>query len=261
MRDKSWSVISVVAACVSICVAIYATNVQMDLASTDYDAREAVKYDTVKLLSTLRALMHKGAIEKTSVIELEVDIKPEKKAISDFINSSTGYAYRFWINKKSLEAEMSGRDEENWRLFFLHLAEITSAIDISFAASRAAKVELLLDELNKEGVSEIADFNYDLEKAISQNAVTRKGDVIAQVYIMEEQNRRKLNESFESQLSCLKEQRIKDPNIDLVWAIIMEDEDLLNEALDDGANLRITNDELLSQYERELQNCKEEARI
>lgn len=177
-------VISVIALLVSTCVAIHSIRVQRTLAGTDHQAKEAVKSDTAKLLATVRSIVHKAAVdtEKEIAQKIKIDITPEKKAISDFINSSTGFAYRYWIYKKNLEAIERGNKDEHWRAFFLRLAHITSAESVRFAASEATEVDRLFDQMSENGISEIADFNSDLEKAISENAAIREGDIVAEAF-------------------------------------------------------------------------------
>ncbi|NOZ10357.1 MAG: hypothetical protein GXP09_04875 [Gammaproteobacteria bacterium] len=117
--------ISISAILISLASVIYTSSLSEKISSSDYKAKEQVKTDTAKLLSSLRSIMHKGALSSTT--KDTIDISHEKNSIGEFLTSQTGLAYYSWVNEKSTEAGKVGKSGESWRLFFLYLAELANA--------------------------------------------------------------------------------------------------------------------------------------
>jgi hypothetical protein len=246
--------ISVLAIIICIGSAIYSGMLSEKLASSDHKAKEQVKADTAKLLSTLRSLMNKGALSSTT--KDAIDIKPEKDAISEFMNSQTGFAYYSWVDEKSSQAESEGRQGGSWRVFFLYLSELANADNAYVAARRAADVELLFDDLSEDDVEKIAYFNSDLIQAISENSKNREGNVVIKA-LVESQKERQIENSSENllaKLTFLKNKGINDPNIDMFIATITGEISILEKALEAGADPHITDAALLRKYENELED-------
>lgn len=248
------TVLSILAAILSVATAFYSGSISKRLATSDYKATEEVKSDTAKLLSALRSLMHKGALSTSS--NRPVDLSPEQAVISNFLNSQTGFAYYSWIDEKSSRATAQGRREEPWRVFFLYLVELENADDAYSAARRAADVELIFDQLTEDDVAMIASFNEDLISAISKNSRNREGNIVVKALVESQRDRNLENSSerFSAKLHYLKKMGIQDPNIDMFLATIFENASLLESALQAGADPKTTDRALLDKYARELQS-------
>lgn len=253
-HETTTLIISIIAVIISISAATYSGYLSKQISSSDYRATEGVKSDTAKLLSTLRSIMHKGALSSTTA--KNVDISPEKEVITEFLNSQTGFAYYSWVDEKSSRAEADGRKGESWRLFFLYLVELSNSDDAYTAAHRAADVELLFDQLTENDMAKIAEFNSDLVNAIAKNSKNREGNVVIKVFVEAARKRTIEGNSdiFLSKLKYLKELGIDDPNIDMFLAVISDNVSALESALKAGADPSTTDTALLNKYEDELRN-------
>lgn len=242
-------VLSAFAIIISIVVAVYARHAT----TSDYRAQQQVKYDTAILLSSLRSLMHKGAYSTTTTDS--VDISSETIAISNFLTSATGLAYFAWVDEKGARAKKAGKSGEQWRLFFLYLAELSVMTDARAAARRAADVELLFDDLTENDVRQISDFNADLVKSIARLSEYRAENVIVQAFVEESVDTRPELAEFRAKLQFLKSLGIDDPNIDLFLAVTDKnsDVDAVRAALNAGADVTMTDGMLLHKYREQLQ--------
>jgi len=249
--------ISILAIIISMVAAVYSRILSEKHSSSDYKASEQVKSDTARLLSTLRSFMHKGVLSSTT--KKEINIEPEKEAISKFMNSQTGFAYYSWVDEKSAQAEQEGKKGESWRVFFLYLSELANS-DSPYAASRrAADVELMFDDLTESDVAKIADFNADLIEAISKNSKNREGNVVIKALVESQREKQKENsgDRFVAKLKYLKNTGVDDPNIDMFLATISGDVSQLEKALKAGADPHTTDEALLKKYEKELKSYTE----
>ena len=249
-------ILSIIAILISLSSALYTGFLSEKLSSSDYKAKEQVKADTARLLSSLRSMMHKGALSSTT--KDEIDISYEKNAISEFLTSQTGLAYYAWVDEKSSEADAKGRTGELWRVFFLYLAELSNASHPYSAARRAADVEILFDQLTEEDISKISEFNSDLIKAIANNSKNRDGNVVVNAFFssQKEVEEERSSENLSKKLRYLKSIGIDDPNIDLFLAVMGGDDnvDAAKAALEAGADVNMTDGALLEKYKKELEN-------
>lgn len=255
--EKTAVIISLFALIASIGTAFYSYNQQNKLASIDFKAKEMIKSDTAKLLSTMRSIMYKGVLIRTEGYKLtDVDISSEQSFINDFLNSESSLAYHSWVNEKDLLAKNQGEDTEGWRTFFIDLAAITSTDNPYYAAERAAEIELLFDNFTEEDISKIAEYNSDLNKAISENSKNRKGNPIAAAFIERaiERNKEHSPKNVLGKLTYLKGIGINDPNIDMFIAVFENNTSKLKVALSSGANVSTTDSALLKKYSAELEN-------
>lgn len=245
--------LSAIAIVISVVVAIYAMRASYEVSTSDYQAQQQVKYDTAILLSSLRSLMHKGANSVNATGS--VDISSETGAISKFLTSATGLAYFTWVDEKGARAKKAGKSGEQWRLFFIYLAELSVMTDAYAAATRAADVELLFDDLTEDDVRQISGFNADLVKSIASLSENRAENVVVQAFVEESVRKRPEHAEFRAKLQFLKTLGIDDPNIDLFLAVTSEESDVdaVRAALDAGADRKITAGMLLHKYREQLQ--------
>ena len=248
--------ISKIAIIISLVTVIYTGFLSEKISSSDYKAKEQVKTDTAKLLSSLRSFMHKGALSSTT--KETIDISHEKNAIGEFLTSQTGLAYYSWVNEKSAEADKEGKSGEPWRLFFLYLAELANANHAYSAARKSADVELLFDQLTEDDISRISEYNSDLIAAIANNSKNREGNTIVKVFFETQKDSQKENspEKLTEKLNYLKSIGIEDPNIDLFLVVTSGDDNVqeAKAALKAGADVHMTYGALLDKYKLELEN-------
>jgi hypothetical protein len=200
--------------------------------------------------------MYKGALVGEGVDGKSIDISKEKSAINDFLNSETAFAYCSWVDEKDSIAVAQGRKKEEWRIFFLYLAEMANSNDAISAAQIAAKVELLFDNFTENDASRIAEFNSDLNKAIAENSKNREGNIIVKVLVDGAIEYEKANspEIVLNKLKYLKSIGIDDPNINLSIAIEEMNNAEAKAALEAGADKSMSDSALLRKYADKLQD-------
>lgn len=188
--------ISLIALLISIISARYSDFVNKRLTSSDYKASERVKSDIVKLIVTLRSIMHKYArYTYAKSPEGTIDISLEKRIINDFICSSTGLAFYSWVAQKSADANSSNNKGEPWRVFFMYLVDIIDSNNVIIASNFAANVELLIAKLTEEDIEKIIEFNLNLPKSIAKIIKNGGGDPIIQALLLIETEKSKEKEA------------------------------------------------------------------
>ncbi len=247
-----YEISSVVAIIISVLVAFDARRTKYKFSTSDYRAQQQVKSDTAILLSSLRSIMYKGVL--SLLTKNPVDISPEKKAISNFLMSPTSFAYSAWVNEQSDRSDEADKESESWRLFFLYLAEISDMPDAHRAAMKAARIESLFDQLTRKDIKRIADFNSDLAESIGNRVENWKGDLLSSFFDPIRRESQEERKNFHAKLQYLKESGINDPNIDLFLVVTSKEEDVdaARKALEAGADVTMTDRDLLNRYKDQL---------
>ena len=240
-------------ALVSGIVAILATAW---ISSSDYQAEEAVKADTTKLLACLRSIMLKGAVlsQRPDDNDLPLDFKQELEIIEHFLLSTTAFAYWSWEGYKS---EASEGSSEEWRVFFLYLVDILGTKPQNYRSmiARAVSIEKLLTSLKEEDIRKVSSYLTNLSEAAGKFRESREKSVlinaVSSIY----------GQKRDSDITCrmflhLKRKGVQDPNIDLFLAFLMPDGNVeqAREALAAGADLNLTDSQLLNKYRKELED-------
>ncbi|MCB0725160.1 MAG: hypothetical protein KDC73_10705 [Ignavibacteriae bacterium] len=122
-KDIVTIIISSFSLFISIGVAIATFKWTKKFSTSDYQASQQVKKDTLELLATLRTVILK-TIWFNQTKSKEISIMPEKERINLFINRSTAIAYYVWFGTKS---NLAGIATEKWRIFFLRIVELINA--------------------------------------------------------------------------------------------------------------------------------------
>jgi hypothetical protein len=141
----------------------------------------------------------------------------------------------------------------------LNLALLANTDNPYSAAQRAAEIEILFDNFTEEDASRIAEFNSDLNKAISQVSKNRGGNTIIMAFIERARNRsiEFSPENFLKKLNYLKNIGIEDPNVDMFIAVLEGNVPKLEAALASGADTSTTDSALAKKYANELKNYDE----
>jgi hypothetical protein len=241
---------------IALFIGLYAALVAQKVATSDFQAVEQVKLDTAKLIAVLRSFMVKGVVytqqdkarRDSPNFENFVDISPERKAIEEFMHSSTALAYYSFVAKKSKVAREEGLKSETWRVFFLLLGELLQTANPWAAATGAAKLEKQFDQIGEPEFREISRYLNDLPKAIALLFSERENDVIT--YVLVERDHEPVGEAeFMDFVRFLRRDKgLSDPDLDAFWAAYSGDVELLERAHERGANLQIRSGALVERY-------------
>jgi hypothetical protein len=125
----------------ALILSIMAIIVSARVSSSDFRAEEDVKAHTARLLATLRSMMAKGAVlsQMPPGAPLPLGFTHERTFLSDFLTSTTGFAYWSWAGNKSQAAKDK---PEEWRVFFLNLINILGAEDANFRSMMRGAIVL-----------------------------------------------------------------------------------------------------------------------
>jgi hypothetical protein len=259
MKISFSDIVALVSAGISVLalfIGLYAAFVAQKVATSDFQAVEQVKLDTAKLIAVLRSLMVKGVVytqqdkarRDSRDFESFVDISPERKAIEEFMHSSTALAYYSFVAKKSKVARNEGHNREDWRVFFLLLGELLQTANPWAAAMGAAKLERQFDRIGEPELREISQYLNDLPRAIALLFSERENDVIT--YVLVERDEGPISEAdFMDFVKFLREEKsVQDYDLDTFWAAFTGDVELLERAHEGGADLQIRSGTLIDRY-------------
>jgi hypothetical protein len=253
---KISDVIAMVAAVVALSalfISIYSAYVTQRVATSGFQSAEHVKSDTANLLAALRGIVIKGVLytqqdqarrDEPTAPEY-IDIRPEKAALQTFLNSSTAIAYYAFVAKKSRQANETGKSGEEWRTFFLLLGQLLSTSNQYSAARQAAHIEKMFDTITNDDIEEMSDGLEDLVGSIKSIMKERQYDPIFNV-LVDRPGEQPFD--FAEFVKYLREQGVKDPDVDLSWSVISSDVDQTKDAVSRGAKVHVTPSEIIARY-------------
>jgi hypothetical protein len=250
-------IISLIALIVSIITSIVNFRRTQRYNTNDFKLSQKVKDETLELISTLRALQLK-AIHSSQGVKT-MTISNEKEKINSFLHSSTAFAFYVWVGQISKNA---GKDPEEWRIFFLRLSEILSLDDIFSAGVKAAELEILFDRLSEKDFKNITSYLSNVPNALQKFKISREFDTAIHAFVNLVQNRKtntngKNGDLIEAKLTHLKNKGIADPNIDLFLGVFRNDQALIDSSIKSGADLQMTDSQLLSKYKMQLDDFQD----
>jgi hypothetical protein len=246
----------------ALLLSIMAIIVSACVSSSDFRAEEDVKAHTARLLATLRSMMAKGAVlsQMPPGAPLPLGFTHERTFLSDFLTSTTGFAYWSWAGNKSQAAKDK---PEEWRVFFLNLINILGAEDANFRSMMrgAIVLETMVTGLSKDDIRKIASYVADLSSAVSGFQDSQKKDVLisAVFEIYGKSDPQAEQETVRRKLLYLKKREIQDPDIDLFLGVVGHDVNLVKAALDAGADRSVTGQGILARYSNELRDYRDPA--
>jgi hypothetical protein len=218
--------------------------------SSDYRAQQESKTDIARLLATLTTIQTQMALASQS--GAAPDFEREKSAVRDFMNSVTGFAFYSFQAHKSRSA---GDRAETWRVFFMYLGEIVAGREPALVTNRAIRAQALLLQLTQDDLRAIVDSQLDLVSGIA-----RFGDVLDHSVLIRAMRSVYGGEddagaSVVRKLHYLKEvKRVADPDLDMFLAVLDNAPQALQDALDRGADPKITDSALLRRYAAALKD-------
>jgi hypothetical protein len=256
---KTSDVIALVSAAVaglSLAISIYAISSQERVATSGFQSAQKVKLDTAELLSALRGIMLKAALYTQQDPKRRddqnysdyIDIRPEKASIQRFLNSATAVAYYAFVARRSSAAGKAGKKGEEWRIFFLSLAQLLNTSNTYSAGKSAAKIETMFDDVSEEDIEEMSAGLEDLPGSVRKILKGRSDDLIIKV-MTELGAKSEADSKFPDFVAYLREQGVKDPDVDLFWSAISGDKNVAQDALTRGAKLNTTEGDIISKYQ------------
>jgi hypothetical protein len=257
---KLSDVIAMVAAAVAfiaLFIGIYAAYVTERVAGSGFQSAERVKADTASLLAALRGIMVKAALytqqDPASRDDEKkpdyIDVRPEKAVIQGFLNSPTAVAYYVFVAERSKNATKAGKPGEEWRVFFLLIADLLRTSNTYSCGLQAAKIEKMFDTVSDDDIESMSSHLEDLVGSVKGMIRERQNDVLMSVFVDKLDSGPDMNE-FEAFVGFLRSKGIKDPDVDLFWASTSGDTEVAKDALKRGARVNVTDKEIISRYQQ-----------
>lgn len=252
--DSGMLIVTIVATLLSVGSAIYTFRQSQHLASSGFKAAEDLKSDLVALLAALRSITYKGTV--ASQDNLSRDIGSELARVRDFQTSPSGYAL------SALAAERgsgTGADAGSWRVLGLSFAELTGLAPdtqsrdggMALAARQwASEIETTLGNLTAADVDLMAGKITNLAAIIGSLKETRHLDMVLGIWFrLFDERRSAANPTLAlDRLRQIKAAGVKDPDLDMWLALLDDDKDGMQKALDAGAAIDLQLGQLLERY-------------
>lgn len=226
--------------------------------SADYRAEQEIKSDLAKLHAALSSSQIRAGIKLDKKARAETDLSLEKSVVHAFLNSVTGFAFYMLAAKKS---ETSAKSPEEWRVFHLYAAELIETHDVSVFLNRANRMQRILAELKTEDLDSLRSFARDLSGSTSKFSWAIENNVIlkamSEIYGGGTQSDPEGGVGAAiPKLAYLKRIGVEDPDIDLFLAVSDGDTKALQSAIDRGANVNVTDSEVLRRHAEKLKDFK-----
>jgi len=255
---KLSDVIAIVAAAIALIalfIGIYAAYVTERVATSGFQSAEKVKADTASFLAALRGIMIKAALytqQNPSTRDDEkkpdyIDIKPEKAVIQTFLNSPTAIAYYVFVAEKSKKAREAGKAGEDWRVFFLRIADLLRTDNTYSCGLQAARIEKLFDTVSDDDIESMSSHLEDLVGSVKGMLRDRQDDVLMNVFVDKLDKGPDLND-FEGFVDFLRARGVNDPEVDLFWSSAHGDLAVAKDALKRGAKVNVTDGQIIARY-------------
>ena len=228
------NVVAIFALLVS-CVTFYLTNrMNKKVNSKEYEMTENIKSELLRLIAVLRAIDAKACLVPHT--KNEIDYTREIDEIAKirtnpsflyFLYSINNEEDRFWVqfNTNLLVVQANTMPTDSLRLF----------------SNRMLK--LLKKYVNFDAANEI-----DLKKLIP-DFCEMKG-----IATFDENKTNKADLKFKQLIDKLVEIGNEDPDVKLFYGVLHGNEKIIDEALKNGANLKITDKELIKRYKKEYES-------
>jgi hypothetical protein len=249
------ALVSAAIAALALMLSLYATYVTQRVATSGFQSAERVKLDTAQLLSALRGVMIKSALYSQQDPRTRhdpqspdyIDIRPEKAAIQSFLDSSTAIAYYDFVAGRSRKATDAGKAGEEWRLFFLNIAQLLHTGNTYNAGLLAGRIEKMFDTVSDDDLEQMSSGLEDLSAAVKRILQDRPHDPLLSV-LVDAKSQERDSQDFEGFVRYLRKQGVQDPDVDLFWSAMHGDPSLAEDALKRGAKVHTTDQELIARH-------------
>jgi hypothetical protein len=221
--------------------------------SSDFKAEQETKSDLARLMQALASIQTKGGLWRAQ--STPADFGPELLVLQTFANSTTGFAMR---SLSALRSRAAGRRAEEWRLFFIYVAEcLSKPAPDELVINRAMRMQELLLTLDRDDLRFIGRSVSDLVRGIVTFRQALDEDTLIkalrQLHAEAVPNGASGDAAlFVRKLQFLKGLGIADPNIDLFLAVVGNQPQGVESAIQSGADPSVTDAQLLRKYNAEL---------
>jgi hypothetical protein len=231
--------------------------------SAEYKAKQNTKIDIVNLLTTIYNVRMKYALlygQKT-----QVDFSVERQQIRNFLASTTCFALYMYAGHKHSSAKSRS---ECWRTFHIRLVEASETLDDTILLFRCNQLEELIRGLKRRDYTKISSYLSNIHRSLSEavnvagaspvnKAVSALGTSNQAVTGSAPNNnggegvsshKNHLLDKFLLIQAKLKALGKSDPDVDLFVGSISGDAALVEDALARGADVKITDSEVLHRH-------------
>jgi hypothetical protein len=246
---------------IALLVGLYASRVARQVEESGFKAEEQFKADLVTLLSALRSIIVKGALNAADSAPLSVE--KEIDTIRTFQASTSGLALAAWAARQGSIGDSKDQKAGRWRTLSLELGNLSGATrdDVEQGAASnamlpnwATAVELALENLTEDSVRAISKKIRDLPGTFAALKESREDDFLLKIWFDLYQDKEESNSSEvqRRRLEHLRESGIDDPDIDAWLALLSESDESADDfkaALDRGANTATSLNDVLARHE------------
>jgi hypothetical protein len=243
---------------IALFVGLYAGRVALHVEESGFKAEEQFKADLVALLSSLRSIIVKGAINAASSSPLSIE--KEIDVIRDFQASTSGLALAAWAARQGSAGDSRDQTAGRWRTLSIDLGNLSGATgnDVEQGAASNARipnwatsVELTLEDLTEDSVRAISRNIRDLPGTFADLKVSRENDILLKSWFKIYQDKEQAGspEVQRRRLEDLRDSGVDDPDVDAWLAVLSGNVDDLKAAVGRGANTATDLNEVLARYE------------
>jgi hypothetical protein len=243
---------------IALFVGLYASHVARQVEESGFKAEEQFKADLVSLLSSLRSIIVKGALNAASPTALSVE--KEIDTIRTFQASTSGLALSTWAARQGSIGDSNNTVAGRWRTVSLDLGRLSGATadEVERGAESNAKlpnwataVELALENLTEDSVRAISRSIRNLPRTFAALKESREDDFLLKIWFDIYQRKEESDnpQVQRARLERLRDMGIDDPDIDAWLALLSDKPDEFKAAVDRGANVGADLNDVLARYE------------
>jgi hypothetical protein len=231
--------------------------------SAEYKAKQNTKLDIAKLLTTIYNVRMKYALRYGQ--NRQVDFSVERQQIRGFLASTTCFALYMYAGHKHSSAKSRS---ESWRTFHLILVEASENLDDTRLLVRCNQLEELIRGLKRRDYKTISSYLSNIHRSLSKAVnVAGASPINKAVSALGTSNQAVTgsapNNNGGEGMSCHKNDLLNkflliqaklksigrsDPDVDLFVGAISGDTEIVKDALARGADLKITDSEVLHRH-------------
>ncbi len=226
------NMLSVIAIIVSVIAIVFTNNLTKKVNSKEFQMSENLKYELLKMVADLKSIESKASIQH--LMPEEMDYSKEMEDISNF---RTSPGYLIYLN--------SLPNDDDRLMFDLSLLLLTSSKNTISTEDVRALTHNTLEKMKNE-TNLKKSLNKEVSVLIAELCEMR---IVAPQYEHKKPDDDGVLAGFLKYL--LIEKRIDDPDVLMLYGVIENDTVSLKQALDAGANRRITFFEIVQKYQSE----------
>ena len=234
ISDIMTIIISGLALIISIISGIFSRKQNYLINQYEFASKEKTKEDILQLLAALQLIIDKAIHDHL----LEVDLTKEREVIKDFLFTDT------WTTIRYIK-----RDDEDIEAITVKFLLILSDKNIVRAGETALKLEKDISKICEYNLEDILKAKQDLKQNLNRFKLGNESNFNKEWFEKRFQAEDNRNQEIYNRLIYLKNKKgIQDYNIDMWLGLMKGDNDMLENALQNGANAKTDIAELLEKY-------------